>query len=150
MSGSIQLKHWTTPRSRHRSSSRRRSAFRRDPPELLPHHIRIENARRIAVRVEMQERDRLIEVEMLGQPVERAGVIVLDVDRQTDLRRRAACAERERNEQKREPADHRAGLIFGFSASLPFNRTAEMQVSRAAVPRCTPLMTSFTVFTGSA
>ena len=100
--------------------------------------------------IEMEQRARLLEIDIFGQPVERTRVIILnvnrDIDRSGDY---AAQGKRDRTKQKRQAPLHRAGWIFGFVASFPFKRIFEMQVSRAAVPRCTALIVSFTVFTGS-
>jgi hypothetical protein len=42
------------------------------------------------MRIEEDERVRLVEIDILGQPVKRAGVIVFDVNRQNVRRRDGA------------------------------------------------------------
>ena len=56
---------------------------RRYVPKSVANFIGIENARCVAVRIEKNKRVRLVEIDILGQPVKRAGVIILDVNGQT-------------------------------------------------------------------
>ncbi len=56
---------------------------RRNVSKCVANLIGIENARCVAMRIEKDERVRLVEIDILCQPVKRAGVIVLDVNRQT-------------------------------------------------------------------
>ena len=83
MSGSIQLKHWTVPLAAPAIEQRLAILRRRNVSKRVANFIGIENARCVAVRIEKDERVRLVEIDILGQPVKRAGVIVLDVDGQT-------------------------------------------------------------------
>ena len=54
----------------------------RNVSKRVTNFIGIENARGVAVRIEKNKRVRLVEIDLLSQPVKRAGVIVLDVDGQ--------------------------------------------------------------------
>jgi hypothetical protein len=56
---------------------------RRNISKRVANLIRIENARCVAVRIEKDERVRLVEIDILCQPIKRAGVIVFDVNGQT-------------------------------------------------------------------
>ena len=53
---------------------------RRNISKRAANFIGIENARRVAVRIEKDERIRLVEIDILRQPVKSAGVIVLNVN----------------------------------------------------------------------
>src|SRR5213592_3468640 len=55
---------------------------RRNVSKRSTNFIGIENAGCVAMRIEMDQSARLVEVDILGQPVKRACVIVLDVNRQ--------------------------------------------------------------------
>src|SRR5215469_1649982 len=65
-------------------------AIEQRSPRLRRHHVSkrianligIENAGGVAVCVEKNEHARSIKIKILGQPVKRAGMIVLDVNRQ--------------------------------------------------------------------
>ena len=61
---------------------------RRNVSKRVTNLIGIENARCVAVRIEKDERVRLVEIDILCQPVKRAGVIVLDVNGQNVRSRR--------------------------------------------------------------
>src|SRR6476646_2491768 len=56
---------------------------RRSVSKRVTNLIGIENARCVAVRIEKDERVRLLEIDILGQPVKCPGVIILDINRQT-------------------------------------------------------------------
>src|SRR5215813_3025523 len=56
---------------------------RRNVSKRVANFVRIKNAGCVAVRIEKEERVRLVEIDILRQPVKRSGVIVLDVNRQT-------------------------------------------------------------------
>jgi hypothetical protein len=60
---------------------------RRDVSQRAANVVGIENARGVAMRIEKDKRVWLVQIDILRQPVKRAGVIVLDVDGQS-LRRR--------------------------------------------------------------
>ncbi len=64
---------------------------RRNVSKRVANFVGIEDARCVAVRIEKDERVRLVEIDILCQPVKRAGVIVLDVNG-TRRRGPAACA----------------------------------------------------------
>ena len=88
----------------------RRGANRRDATKLMADQIGIENARRVAVRIEVQQCAGLVEVESIRQPIEGAGVIVLDVDGHRDRPPRdRSTSGGNSNQQNRETAPHRAG-----------------------------------------
>ncbi len=71
--------------------------------------IGIENAGRIAVRIEKDEGAWLIEIHILGQPIKRPSVIVLDVNRQDLPRGRGAGGDQQRRcAKRRRSAVHRA------------------------------------------
>src|SRR4051794_20023179 len=62
--------------------------------QTLSDFVRIKNAGCVGMRVEMNERVFLVEIEMLRQPIKRAGVIVFDVDREINrpaIRRPRCC-----------------------------------------------------------
>src|SRR6516162_1925685 len=56
---------------------------KRNVSKRVTNLIGIENARCVAVCIEKNKRVRLVEIDILCQPIKRAGVIVLDVDWQT-------------------------------------------------------------------
>ena len=109
ISGSIQLKHWITPACRQRSSNSRRSSDEATRLSRLRNLIRIEDGRGVAVRIEMDERAFLIEIEMLSEPVERTGVAVFDIDRHGGRSRERTTRKRERKNRRAPPNRHRAG-----------------------------------------
>ena len=90
----------------------------------------------------------LVEIELLSQPVKRAGVTVLYVYGKGNRRRGRPPDRGGEQSQGRPVPSHREPLICGFLASFARNSTREMQVSPALVPRWTALITSFTVVTG--
>ena len=59
------------------------SLVRRDISKRIANFVRIENAGCVTVRIEKNKRVRLIEIDILGQPIKCAGVIVLDVNGQS-------------------------------------------------------------------
>ena len=81
------------------------------------------------MRVEMHERVFLVEIEMLGQPVKGAGVIILYIDRQGDRRAGRAPGRGHKQQQSRQLPFHRAPRISGFWESGTRNSTRAMQVS---------------------
>ena len=52
---------------------------RRNVSKCVANFVRIEDARCIAVRIEKDERVRLVEIDILRQPIKCAGVIILNV-----------------------------------------------------------------------
>ncbi len=61
------------------------------------------------MRIEMQQGTGFFQVEVLGQPVERTGVIVFEMDRHRDLRGRAHAKREKTNDEDRPRSLHRAG-----------------------------------------
>jgi len=73
---------------------------RRNISKRVTNLVGIENALCVAVRIEEDQRAWLIEIDILRQPVKRAGVIVLNVNGQTV---RPSCCGRGGDQQRRDP-----------------------------------------------